>query len=269
MDKFDLVFVVLVYGNANDLEEYLLSLKEKILLSYKVVVVNSFYSQETLIEIKNIADKYNCDFLPVENKGYGTGNNRGIEYAIQHYIFSFVIVSNPDMTIENFNGKVLEGREDIIIGPKIITKSGKNQNPFYYKRKKLAALEHFFLQKNNSVGYFFTVGVNKLSKMFHLGVMYLRHISESEVYALHGSFFIIGNKVFDKLWPLFDENIFLFEEEMVLGEKALRSNVKLIYTEKIVVNHKEDGSMKFSTDSINEIERKTNDYVYNRYYKGC
>ena len=267
MERYELIFVVLVYGNSDDLEEYLVSLRGNIHVSYKVIVVNSFYDEKTLKKIEYISKQHGCDFLAVENKGYGTGNNRGIEYARENYEFSFIIVSNPDMTIEKFDESIISGREDVIIGPKILTKNGKNQNPFYLKRKKLAGAEHYFMQRKNNVGYFFTVGVNKLSKLFHLFIMKLRGKTEIQVYALHGSFFVIGQKALEKLYPLFDENIFLFEEEMVLGEKAQKVGVKLFYTSKIVINHKEDGSMKFLSHSMSDIERKTNDYVYKTYYK--
>jgi len=264
--KFNLIFVILVYANTDDLGEYLQSLT-KLNVSYHAIVVNSYYDDKSLEECRRISMQYKCDFISVENKGYGAGNNRGIEFAINNYKFDHIIVSNPDMIMKEFNYSIIRNKKNCIIGPKIITKSGKNQNPFYFGKKKLARAEHYFMQSYNNMGYYFTVGVNKINKVVNLALMKLKSKNAAIVYAVHGSFIILGFNALIKLYPIFDENIFLFEEEMVLAEKARKANIKSLYCPQIVIHHKEDGSMAFLDRSISEVERKTNDYVYNRYFK--
>ena len=70
---FDFVFVVLVYRNTQDLKDFFSSLN---IPNSKVVVVNSFYNDETKSEFEQIAIDNGADFLNVENKGYGYGNKR-------------------------------------------------------------------------------------------------------------------------------------------------------------------------------------------------
>lgn len=86
--KYDFVFVVLVYRNTRDLKDFFSSL---LLSAVKVIVVNSFYDKESECEFKNIAEANNADFLSVPNKRYGTGNNRGVDYALTHYDFKSIV----------------------------------------------------------------------------------------------------------------------------------------------------------------------------------
>ena len=64
MMKYDFVFVVLVYRNTRDLKDFFSSL---LLSAVKVIVVNSFYDEESECEFKNIAEANNADFLSVPN----------------------------------------------------------------------------------------------------------------------------------------------------------------------------------------------------------
>lgn len=57
---YDFVFIVLVYKNTLDLEEFFLSLN---LLNTKVIVVDSFYDEVTSMAFENIALKYSASYL--------------------------------------------------------------------------------------------------------------------------------------------------------------------------------------------------------------
>ena len=57
--------------------------------------------------------------------------------------------------------------------------------------------------------------------------------------------------------------MFLFNEEEHLGMLASSKGIKTVYEPKIVVLHKEDGSMKLA--SVNEFERLRQSF--NVYYK--
>lgn len=265
LKRYDIVFVVLVYGNTDDLCELIKSSK-RINGSVKFIVVNSYYDESSLSSCEKIAHKYNCDFLNVENKGYGTGNNRGIEYAKNNYEFDFLIVSNPDIVIEKMNVEDLKKYNDGIIGPAVITSTGKNQNPFYIDKKLFPKAEYFFLKTKNKLGYYSIIAINKIKKFFFFMKMKMLGINAAQVYAVHGSFIIFTYKVLKELNVVFDENIFLFCEEMVLAEEMRNKGIKAIYTNEIKVYHKEDGSMKFLTGSMYDEEVRANGYVLKKYF---
>lgn len=265
-EKVNIVFVVLTYGNTKDIIDLIESLKN-INATYRVVVVNSFYNDETLVELNKIAVENNCDFIPVENKGYSFGNNRGIEYANDKYEYDFLVVSNPDIIVKKLDYKNLVCFENSAVGPKIITSTGKNQNPFYVDRKIFPRLEYFFLKKRMKIGYYSIIAINKIKKILFYAGMFISKQKEKRVFALHGSFIILSKGAVDRLGKVFDEHVFLFCEEMILAEEMKAKNISAYYTENIEVYHKEDGSMKFLDGSMYEEEVKSNGYVYNKYYK--
>lgn len=82
MDKnfYKFLFVVLVYRNSADLYDFIISVKQNF-TNYKIVVVNSYYDNESLKVIEDIAISNDCEFINVANKGYSYGNNLGIGYA--------------------------------------------------------------------------------------------------------------------------------------------------------------------------------------------
>lgn len=113
------IIIVLVYRNHEDLEECLQSFRKAIKSNYKCVVVNAFYDEESKIKIKEVSQKYGADFLNEKNKGYGYGNNKGIEYAVNQYDYEFIIISNPDIIVRKFDGKNLKSGN--VYAPIIIT----------------------------------------------------------------------------------------------------------------------------------------------------
>lgn len=263
--RYEIVFVVLVYGNTVDILDFYKSINS-LDCSYKVIVVNSFYDEKSLYKCKKIAEENNSVFLEVENKGYGAGNNRGIEYAIRNFNFDFLIVSNPDIVVKELSYRRLKKYSKNVIGPKVITSTGKNQNPFYVDKKLFPKAEYHFLKNRNKIGYYSIIAVNKIKKiLFFLGMKYKKK-NYSFVYAVHGSFIIFSRYALDRIGNVFDENIFLFCEEMVLAEKMKMSNIKAVYTSDIEVYHKEDGSMKFLKGSMYDEEVKSNGYVLKKYF---
>ena len=79
--EYDVIFVLLTYKNHLDLINFFDSTKNIVNSIYKVVIVNSFYDAITSQNIQKIANEFDSDFVEVENKGYGTGNNYGINYV--------------------------------------------------------------------------------------------------------------------------------------------------------------------------------------------
>lgn len=121
--KFDIVFVVLVYRNIRDLRDFFNSNE---IPDSKTIVVNSFYDDESECEFKEIAESNQADFLSVPNKGYGAGNNRGIDYALSNYDFNYLIVSNADITISRFRKDLIDKFPNAVLAPKILTLNNKN-----------------------------------------------------------------------------------------------------------------------------------------------
>lgn len=251
--NFNFVFVVLVYRNHTDLIEFLESLKKSD-FTYKVIVVNSFYDIASKTMVEEVSFKYACEFINIENKGYSYGNNIGVKYAIEHYSYDYLVISNPDIIVNNMCLSILsqENKSLDIIGPKIITNNSKNQNPFYYSKNYFTFLFlKIFSQTQIKFFLYISLSINKM-----LGKFYRRFSVNSQytqVYALHGSFIIFSSNAINQLEPLFDENMFLFCEEIHLAELVKSKNMSMHYYPKIEVLHKEDGSIAFIKNDISKI----------------
>lgn len=263
MEKFKYVVILLVYQNVADLIECIESVQKEI-ESCRIVVVNAFYDEESYHSIKKAAKEMQCDFINIENKGYSYGNNAGIQFAKEHYIFEYVIISNPDIIVKNFNDSRISGFD--AIAPKIVTVSGKHQNPMIVRENKFAEyLIYWGFKKKKNLLLFLGIGINKVIRMCYQWFMPLKKKDCYPIYAAHGSFVILGKKVLDKLKPVYDEKLFLFAEESVLAHKMKSNSLRTCYTDKIEVLHKEDGSIKLSKFSVNDEIAKANIYYYEHY----
>ena len=81
---YDCVYVVLVYRNTLDLEQFFI---HQTTPNSKVIVVNSFFDEMTECKFRKIALLNDADFISLPNRGYGFGNNRGCEFALKKYDF--------------------------------------------------------------------------------------------------------------------------------------------------------------------------------------
>lgn len=262
MERYDVVFIVLTYRSSKDIEGFCQSVLERD-LNARIVVVDAFYSKECSERIKNIARRYEADYLSVENNGYSFGNNRGIEYAVNHYSFDFLIVSNPDIEIVKMELNGIRG-EPAVFGVNIVTTDGRRQNPFRVRYSKMGE----FL---NYIGYKFNVRLpvlvysafNKLSRTHFLTKAKTGNKKLYPVYSVHGAFVIFAREIIKDNFPIYNEKMFLFGEEDYLAYMMKKKGVPVYYTERIEARHKEDGSVGISNVNTFQVSRKS----YMEYYK--
>lgn len=259
-ERYKFIVVILVYRNYSDLIECIDSINKHV-KECKIIVVNAYYDEISKNKIKKVAIEKKSDFLNIENKGYSYGNNRGIEYANNNYEYEYIIISNPDIVVRKFDDIIPDAG---IIAPKIIAASGKNQNPMIIKENGLVQFLIYYGFKNKKQ-VFYLIGI-VLNKCFRFILALLnKHNRYYEIFAAHGSFVIIKKDVINSIFPLYDENLFLFAEEGVLAKKCQQNDIRTVYDSDIVVNHKEDGSMKLADFSINDELSKANIYFYENY----
>ena len=263
LEYYKYVFIVLTYRNVEDVRGFLKSL-ENCTESYKTIIVNSFFDEKCKNEIEKVALQYECYFVNVPNKGYGAGNNFGIELARKKYKFDYLVISNPDIVIKKI--VIPRQTEKAIFCGKILNLHGKKQNPMLVLENKVSeVLIYKGMKKDYKLLLYLGIGINKILRiLFNIKISLSSH-DFHQIFAAHGSFFVVTEKALDVLIPLFDENIFLFSEEHVLAKKAKRKNIPIYYTKTIECQHKEDGSMQLWDGSINEELKKSVIYCYEKY----
>lgn len=261
MKKFyNIVFVVLVYRNTQDLLEFFAHLS---LSDSKVIVVESFYSNQSTIEFKKIAEENSADFISVPNNGYGAGNNKGCKYALENYNFNFLIISNADIIIKRFNIAVLDKYKNSIVAPKIINMRGKNQNPSSpFKPNKVIDYFALRLYKGN---HFRLIWIYYAFSRFKKILFYSTSWFNKRIFSAHGAFVIFPYSVLLQMFPLYNEEMFLFNEEEHLGKLAESKGISTYYEPNIEIIHKEDGSINIA--SVNVFERiKESFIIYYNYW---
>lgn len=262
-NKYKYIFVILTYRNAEDLYDLDRSLKDKN-VDYHIVLVNSFFDDETEKHIKDISNQLNCTFLSVENRGYGCGNNCGIEYAMNHFDFDYLVVANSDLVLQEFDDRDLPCK-NAIIGPRMKTINGKSQNPYWdLERTFTEKLIYTGHKKHNRLILNLGQGINKVFRETFLFRMRSKN-NTMRVYAVHGACILFTRDAVEKLFPVFDSSMFLYYEEAYLAYKAKHMRVEVYYYPKINVLHKEDGSTKGLTIDLSH--HAVESYLY--YYENC
>lgn len=260
-NKFKMIFCVLTYMNTEDLKNFLTGINESLLEEYHIIVVNSFWNKQNCEEFEKIAFDNGCDYVQVKNKGYGYGNNKGIEYANSHYDYDFIIICNPDTIIKKINDLDKYKDKKCIIAPKIIRNDGRNQNPMRLTEGKFNDRLAYLGYKNN-------IKILVLLHIINNRLDRLNRKRNKQIYECHGSFLIFTRDAIESLTPVYDENIFLLCEEGDLAKKCLKFGVPIIYDPDIVIRHFEDGSMKVAKINMKEIGRQSFIYYYEKWYRG-
>lgn len=258
------IFVVLLYKNMSDVLEMLESVDEK-MDDYHVILVNSFYDEETNETARAIAEKSrSCSFISVANKGYGAGNNAGIAYANEYYDYDYVIISNPDIVIRNFDESALLGADiEAVYAPKIISRDHKRQNPNWGVHSDfLEHLQYLACKTENKFLDYSVIAILKIIRLVYGYLADIFHIHRLQIGNAHGSFVVLSKAAVEKIAPLYDENMFLFYEEVYLGNKTYRNKIPTYYVPDILIHHKEDGSMQVANVNTRKEAHKSVVYYF-------
>ena len=264
MDKYKYIFVVLVYRNIEVLRDFFQSLHVE---DSHVIVVNSYYDDNSLRDCKNEAYSKNADFIPIENKGYGYGNNIGAKYAMDNYEFDYLILSNSDIHITSFDYMNNLSGFSGIIAPLIQMPNGKMQNPnVAWKMPLLFQLLYLSYKYDKIRLWDFAHIMTRLNREFFM--LYKRVIRKTKyrIYSCHGAFIIFSADSAKKLYPFFYEEMFLYNEEYYLAERCSRASVPIFFIPKVKVLHLE-GASSINNKRIGFDNNKQSYYKFYDFYK--
>lgn len=200
---------------------------------------NIFYEEE----IDTLGNHSNLPTLILNshNYGYAKGNNIGLKY-VKRVGFRYAFVMNNDVILTEKVSSVLidvleKNPKGAVVGPKVVGPDGKSQGPFW----KPGLFDYFL----------FPVFYPLIYPLFKLRIfLYNNFINNScrkngyvQVYRLMGCFMLIDLEKIEKVgW--FDENTFLYAEELILSEKLKEKGYKTFYTNSVEVFHEHEISTK-------------------------
>ena len=223
----------------------------------KIVIVDNKSSDNSLKELKKLENKRIVVIDSGKNKGYSYALNVGCKYLIDKYKECKIIVSNSDIIIQSENDikdlfELVKGK-NVIVGPTII--EGNNLNRGWIVPKPMDDVAMNIL------------GLYKKYQKRHL--MYQDSYYNKDIRkvgTVSGCFFAISSKHLEEM-GYFDENVFLYYEENIMGVKTKDLGKNIIVANNIDVIHDHAVSIDKSLKRIKKYDiLKNSQYYFEKTY---
>lgn len=248
--------VILNYNDYENTIKMIEKIKDFTNLS-KIVVVDNGSSDDSVEHLKPFESNKIIILEAKDNKGYANGNNIGLKYLENNTHCEYVIISNPDVIVEE--SVITELEKDMInhpeisfLGPKIL-EQGK-----IYKGWKLPTYGSELLSNIN----YFSRYSRKLLR--YPESYYLEHLNVVDV--IHGCFFMARLADFKKI-HYFDSNTFLYYEENIIGHKCLEKGLQTDVDVSLSVIHELSKSVDKSIHKIKKyVLLKKSMFYYEKEY---
>lgn len=223
----------------------------------EIVVVDNKSTDDSLINLQKIKNKKITIIDSGKNKGYSYALNVGCKYLIDKYKELNIIISNSDIIIESeLDIKDLNSyinAKNVIVGPTIIQGNDLNRGfkiptPWQDIKQNIV----FFGKK------VLTKELNYPDNYYYKDI--------SKVDTVSGCFFMISSKHLEEM-GYFDENVFLYYEENIMGIKTKRLKKNIIVCNNVDVIHDHSVSIDKSLKRIKKYDiLKTSQEYFERTY---
>lgn len=214
-NEYPLVAIIILnYRQAEMTVACVRSLSQLTYSNYQIIIVDGGSGDDSVELFRRELPEI-CLLEVNENRGYCGGNNVGIRYALKNGA-DYVHILNPDTLVEN--GEYLAKLVDYmelnvnvgVVGPKV-----------YWHRREVVQntiLQIPSLWRHCAKMIFARLG----SSYWHSGD------TSMEVEALNGVCILVRRKCFEGV-GLFDEQIFMFCDEVDLGWRVRQAGWKIVY----------------------------------------
>lgn len=261
-------FVILHYNVIAETITCIKSIKERIQDSVGIVVVDNCSPNGSG---KELFEQYKEDnqvtvLLSKKNLGFANGNNMGIRYAREKLNADFVVVLNNDTYLvqDDFCQVVLDEwnfSHFAVLGPRIHTFSGLNQNPVAHQITTVAQANHWIWHHRKGLIRTY-LGVDSLWLGFKDRLKHLfgyknkvvaknseKQSERQENVKLHGCCFVFSPKFFEYFDGL-DSRTFMYLEEDILLAQIRKKNLLTVYNPKLEIFHAEKAATKSATKTM-------------------
>ncbi len=256
------------YKSYNALHDYMTSIEVAVNATKKPVNVSLFIADNTddgFQPVSNTPGTVKTRIFPFyENLGYFGAVHKMMEQSSPES-FDYVIISNVDVLLaEHFFSRLLslKTKDDTgWIAPQIYSHlEQRDRNPKImqrYPKRKLQILQILFR---------FPLLYNLYTHTAYKSKKLIRH-ERGQIYAGHGSFIILTRQYFNKS-GIIDYPVFLFCEEIYLGEQCQRHGLKVLYEPDIRVTDAEHASTSsFKRSKYCKYNLQAITHILNTYYK--
>lgn len=250
----DLSIIILSY-NTKDITDECLRRLQKAGNEAQIIVLDNASSDGSVEMIKQ---KYpEVELIESrENTGYSRGNNIALKKA-KHEI---ILLLNSDVFVEEDTlQKALEcfkNPECDVIGTKLVFENGNFQ-------PSAGNLPNPFNVPLWILGLSLIPGIDHINSYHPKYKSFFNHMRK--VGWVTGAFFMMRRKVYEKVGG-FDENLFMYSEEVEFCKRIKDAGYKICYVPTIKVTHLHGASSNFDTSPAFIQELKGLKYFFKKYY---
>ncbi len=216
----------------------------------KIIVVDNCSNDDSYSKLKALSNNV-IEVIQTEfNGGYGYGNNYGIKYANKLYDRYNLVIANPDVEFDSTIIKLFDYLNDkvYVVGP-VIKEDGS-----YNRGWKIPSIWDDIISNLPVLGKKF------YKKRLCYGEL-CYNSGETVVETVSGSCFVTTNYYFDQL-GYFDEDMFLYYEENVIGTKLKNLNKKTLVINDVYVSHFHSESIDKSFNVVKKLRYLKSSQLY-------
>lgn len=222
-----------------------------------IVIVDNCSTDGSYNKLKGLCSDKVALIKNDSNKGYGSGINLGSKYLISNYNVDNIIVSNTDIIINSNDdiSKMLNFLKDnvALVGPNVLENGGVNRG---WK------IPSVWVDSLLNIPYFHRYFRKKF-------LFYKENYYENEtsiVDTVSGCFFIIKSDALNKV-DFFDENMFLYYEENVIGVKLRNAGYVALIVNDVNVIHNHSVTIDNSMNRVRKFKelKKSQRYFHKNY----
>ena len=228
------------------LDNMLLSISNVFSIKFNITIVivdnsNSINAVAFFETHRELSKQIKIKIFKNENTGYLKGLSTGAR-QVPSCNTEFVFLCNPDLEFQKCDWLGILScyqASRVLLAPQVITPAGKNQNP--NRVKSFSKFEVFVndISTINYGTYKLITNIRKILKKIYVRVRTIsKQTGKQEIWLPHGSCIIVDfNTLKDS--NFFNENIFLWGEEVIIAEKARRHGATVLFEPSLKVFHNE------------------------------
>lgn len=260
MNNNNLICQILNYNDVLHVTQIVSKIKKYKVFKY-ILIVDNCSSDRSFNKLRKIYkdDTHIIVISTQRNGGYGYGNNFGIRYALTNLNVKRAIICNPD--VEFNENTVIKLNQLMSKTNAAITSAVEvNKIPSVNKAWKIPTPLAWILDQTKFRKLVFS--------QFHYSEDYFKK-SYSEVDCVSGAMFLLDLQKFIEVGG-YDENMFLYGEETVLGYKFKSRGYKTYLLNDFSYNHLHSASIdKSIPDRVKQIKilNQSKLYFYKMYLK--
>lgn len=246
--------ILLNYNSSADCCKCVADLKRQDGVELEIIIVDNCSRKEDALAVEQLAADQGCTFIAAaENRGYNAGNNIGLRYAAGKG-YSYALIANPDMEFPEIDyvirlvSKMDDDDTIAVCGSNIVGIDGNRQSP----RKFISYWMELF--------WF----VHSFKKIFAKKKSDILSAENQFCEILMGSCIMVRMSFITKI-GFFDEQVFLYCEEPILGKQVAKEGLKMFYLHDAKAIHSHVDSEKGSFIKRHDIYYKSRWYYLKKY----